>query len=75
MLSINGIIDGQNLFLNKSFVFSSPKKVILTFLEEDLYPEFKQNEIMTLAVIGKAFDFLDNENEDIYSDKDLKVRY
>jgi hypothetical protein len=75
MLSLNGIIDGQNLILNKRIVFSTPKKVIITFLDEDIYPELKQNEIMILAVSGRAFNFLDNENDDIYSDNDLKVKY
>jgi hypothetical protein len=51
-----------------------PGKVIVTFLDED-DPEINNNEIMYVAEKGGSFDFLNDPAADIYSDKDLKVKY
>lgn len=37
--------------------------------------EFNDSELQQIASNGGAFDFLNNEEEDIYSDKDLKKKY
>lgn len=74
MLSIKGTYDGKVLRIFDKIRINSPKKVIITFLEdpdEDLTTE----ELHLIAQQGGAFDFLDNEEEDIYTDNDLKVKY
>ena len=74
MLSIHGIYDGKSLKLFKEVKISSPKKVIVTFLEET-YEDLSDNDMLLVAQEGGAFDFLDNDDEDMYTDKDLKTKY
>lgn len=74
MLSIKGIYDGKHLKLAKKIRIRSPKKVIITFLDE-VEDELSSEELHLLAQKGEAFDFLKNKKEDIYTDKDLKVVY
>ena len=74
MLSIQGIYDGKRLKLFQHIEISSPKKVIITFLD-NIEDEITSNELHYLVEKGGAFEFLNREEEDIYSDKDLKVKY
>lgn len=74
MLSIQGIYDGKKLKLFQHIEISSPKKVIITFLD-NIEDEISSNELHYLVEKGGAFEFLNREEEDIYSDKDLKVKY
>ncbi len=50
------------------------QEVIITFMcsEKD---EYLNREISSLAESGGAFDFLKAAEEDIYTDKDLKLTY
>jgi hypothetical protein len=50
----------------------TPQEVIVTFLGQ---PNDITREIYELAEEGKAFDFLNDPQEDIYTDNDLKVKY
>ena len=73
MLSVRAIIDAGKLKFLEPVIFDKPKNVIITFLEDG---EVEQpNHINAIMQHGKAFDFLDNDAEDIYTDKDLKVKY
>lgn len=74
MLNIQGTYDGKKLILREKINISSPKKVIVTFIDfpED---EITSEELHLLAETGGAFDFLKNKEEDIYTDRDLKVKY
>jgi len=73
MLSIRGTYDGKQLRLSDKVNIKSPRKVIVTFLDEE-NDELNSDEMLLMATQGGAFDFL-SEEEDIYSDKDLKVVY
>ncbi len=74
MLSIQGIYDGKELKTFDKIQIKSPKKVIITFLE-DITEDFITDELNLIAQEGGAFDFLNNEEENIYTDNDLKVKY
>ena len=74
MLSVRGIYDGKKLKLFERVKINTPKKVIVTFLETE-NNEITSEEIQLIADKGGGFDFLHDEKEDIYSDKDLKVKY
>jgi len=74
MLSIQGIYDGKELKTFDIIQIKSPKKVIITFLE-DITEDFTSDELHLIAQEGGAFDFLNNEEENIYTDNDLKVKY
>ena len=74
MLSIQGTYDGKVLKIQDNIIINSPKKVIITFLE-DFDEDIANEELHLIAQQGGAFEFLDNEEEDLYSDADLKVKY
>lgn len=74
MLSIQGTYDGKVLKIQDNIIINSPKKVIITFLE-DFDEDIANEELHLIAQHGGAFEFLDNEEEDLYSDADLKVKY
>jgi len=73
MISIRGVYDGKHLRLSDKIDIRSPKQVIVTFLDE-VEDEFSAHEMSMIAQSSRALDFLENEEED-YSDKDLKVIY
>ena len=73
MLSVRAIYDGKQLKLLEKVDINKPTEVIVTFMqpvEEDVSSE----DTMEAAEKGGAFDFL-HEEEDLYSDEDLKVKY
>lgn len=74
MLSIQGVYDGKKLKLIQEVKILFPRKVIVTFLDT-VEDEITSEELNYLAEKGGAFDFLKKKEEDIYSDKDLKVKY
>jgi hypothetical protein len=74
MLSIEGTYDGKQLKLAEKIKIRSPKKVIVTFLDA-VEDDLSSDELHLLAQKGGAFDFLNNEQEDVYTDKNLKVVY
>jgi len=73
MLSIRGTFDGKQLKLLDKVNINSPKKVIVTFLDDE-NDDLSGEQMQKMAMQGGSFDFL-NEEEDVYSDKDLKVIY
>ena len=72
MLAVKGFFDGENIKLLEKVDFKEPTEVIITFL--DLNSD-EPIEIVKLAELGNSFDFLNDEEENIYSDKDLDVKY
>lgn len=77
MLSVKAIYDGEKLELLEKLDIKSPQQVIIVFLNlNDVTDEdINVAEIQTLAQHSGALDFLYDEEEDIYTDADLKVRY
>ena len=73
-MSIQGTYDGKVLKLFDKVQVNSPRKVIITFLEEPK-DDLTLEELHLIEQQGGAFDFLESEEEDIYSDNDLKVKY
>ena len=74
MLSVKGTFDGKKLKLSRQLRIRKTRKVIVTFLDEE-EDELTGEELHMLTEKGGAFDFLKNKEEDIYTDKNLKVRY
>ncbi len=71
MLSIKAIYDGKQIKFLEKINISSPKNVIVTFLDD----ENESSDIYKMAEEGGSFDFLKEPQEDIYTDKNLKTRY
>lgn len=74
MLSVQGIYDGKVLKVFDKIKINSPKKVIVTFLD-DVDEDISSDELHQMASEGGAFYFLESDKEDIYTDADLKVKY
>ena len=80
MHSVRAIYDGQNLKLLKQVDIKKPQQVIVIFLDypdngdEEEVPLLAQD-FSALFAENPAFDFLTDEEEAIYSDSDLKVKY
>lgn len=74
MLSFKATYDGKELKFQEKVKINTPHEVIVTFLDapED---EVSSKTTQQIAAKGGAFDFLNNPQEDIYSDDDLKVKY
>ncbi|MFM9951975.1 MAG: antitoxin AF2212-like protein [Saprospiraceae bacterium] len=80
MLSVRAIYDGKQLKLLEKVDIQEPKRVIVVFLD---YPENEEKEenpitakdLHDLMQENPALDFLVAEEEDIYSDEDLKVKF
>lgn len=81
MLSVRAIIyDGKQLKLLKKVDIKKPQQVIVVFLD---YPEngdeeeqpLSAQDLHALMAGNPALEFLAAEEEDIYSDEDLKVKY
>lgn len=78
MLSLRATYDGKQIrFMNseKLPAIDYPKPVIITFLEDITNVDITGDELHFMAQHGGALDFLANEEEDIYSDTDLKRKY
>lgn len=74
MISVQGIFDGKKLKLLERVRIHSPKKVIITFIDS-IEDDITSEALHLLADKSGSFDFLKSKSEDIYSDKDLKVKY
>lgn len=64
MLSIKGIYDGKTLKLLEDVQVFSPKKVIVTFIEE--LDDMKQ--VREYAAQTSSFSFWEDPKEDLYQD-------
>ncbi len=74
MLSVKAIYDGKRVKLLEKLNINKPREVIVTFLDEP-DTEISADELQLLAEHSGTFNFLNNEQDDIYSDEDLKVRF
>lgn len=77
MRSVKAIYDGQTLQLLEAVEVTTPQEVIIVFLQDGKMTDedIHASEIQALIQNSTAFDFLNNDAEDIYTDADLKVRY
>lgn len=81
MLSVKAIYDGKSVKLLQPVNVKTPQEVIITFLQDnpDADASTKAGDvrganIQQLVEQSKAFAFL-AEEEDVYTDADLKVTY
>ena len=77
MLAIKGLFDGMGVKLLEKTNIRKPQKVIIIFPEigDTSDNEITHKGLYKIAEMGDAFDFLNDPEEDIYSDDDLKVKY
>jgi len=80
MLSVKAIYDGEHLKLLEPVHVQSPQEVIITFLQDapvttDPKADICGADIQQLVGQSPAFSFLLDEQEDVYTDADLKVTY
>lgn len=77
MRSVKAIYDGQTLKLLEEVEVTTPQEVIVVFLHDERTTDedIQANEIQELIQHSAAFDFLHEEEEDVYTDADLKVCY
>jgi hypothetical protein len=74
MIAVRAINDGKRVKFLENIPVTQPTKIIVTFLEDEPLPgdsEISGPEIRYLAEKGGSFDFLNDSEEDIYSDDDL----
>ena len=80
MLSVKAIYDGKNLKLLEPVDVQTPQEVIITFLQDNPDASIPNSDvhgadIQRLVEGSQAFAFLADDDEDIYTDADLKVKY
>ena len=75
MLTVKAIYDGKKLKFVDKVSIKKPTNVLVTFLDDESGSEIANEDLLRLAEKGGAFDFLNDPEEDIYTDDDLKVRY
>ena len=75
MLTVKAIYDGKKLKLLDKVSVKKPTNVLVTFLDDESDSEIAHEDLLRFAEKGGAFDFLNDPEEDIYTDDDLKVRY
>ena len=74
MLSVKATYDGKQLKFRENIKIDSPHEVIVTFLDEP-QEDITSSVIQSIVMEGGALNFLQDPEEDIYSDSDLKVKY
>jgi hypothetical protein len=65
MLSIQGVYDGKKLKLSETIDVHTPKKVIVTFLEE---VKTTDEDLRNFSAQTNGLKFWENEQENIYQD-------
>ncbi|MCU0404164.1 MAG: hypothetical protein MUE99_06400 [Chitinophagaceae bacterium] len=85
MLRVNGKYDGEKVVFESPIKNRKPVDVIVIFPEDDKEESIMENSVLMDDVTGRtisryldgnpSFDFLQEPEEDIYSDEDLKKRY
>jgi predicted DNA-binding antitoxin AbrB/MazE fold protein len=77
MRTIRAIYDGKTLKLLENVEVATPQEVLIVFIHDEKLAneEVRAAEIQELIENSAAFDFLRQEEEDVYTDADLKVRY
>ncbi|WP_020604251.1 hypothetical protein [Spirosoma spitsbergense] len=80
MLRVKAIYDGKSIKLLQPVNVKAPQEVIITFLQDKPDASTKADDvrganIQQLVEQSKAFAFLAEEEEDVYTDADSKVTY
>ena len=77
MLSIRAKYNGKQLLFSEEVEISKEEEVIVVFLNRtsSIESDVSGTEIQNMLMSSGSLDFLDSEEEDIYSDKDIKVNY
>lgn len=83
MLSVRALYDGQKLVFQEPLKMTTPQEVIVVFLDTKPKKDKKIKktdnievlEMMSMVAASASFDFLNDEEEDIYSDAHLKKIY
>ncbi|GAB3644018.1 hypothetical protein [Spirosoma arcticum] len=80
MLSVKAIYDGKSPKFLEPVDVQPPQEVIITFLQDNPEASIPNSDvrgadIQRLVEGSQAFTFLADEEEDVYTDADLKVRY
>ncbi|WP_460910431.1 hypothetical protein [Spirosoma areae] len=80
MLSVKVIYDGKSLKLLEPVNVQTPQEVIITFLHDNPDAstpgaDIRGADIQRLVEHSPAFAFLADEEEDVYTDANLKVKY
>lgn len=77
MIAVRAIYNGSQVKYFENISVTRQTPIMVTFLEDEPLLgdyEISGSEIRHLAEKGGAFDFLNDPEEDIYSDNDLVVR-
>jgi len=77
MITVRAIYDGRQVQFFENIPVTRPTKIIVTFLEDEPLlsaSEISESEMRYLAEKGGSFDFLNDPEEDIYSDYNPVMR-
>lgn len=78
MVSVKALYDGHQLHLLEKINVHSQQEVILIFPHldsSDLEDDIPASELAYMVQDSGALAFLANEEEDVYSDEDIKFKY
>jgi hypothetical protein len=79
MERVRAQFDGEKVILLEPVQYTTPVEVVVVFPDEPIAmvsePEITGRTIAALMEENDSFDFLNDPEEDIYSDEDLKVKY
>jgi hypothetical protein len=77
MLTVKAKFDGKHLTLAENVEVTREEEVIVVFLNRNNLSESEVsgNQIQSMVMDSGSLSFLKLDQEDVYSDKDLKVKY
>jgi hypothetical protein len=77
MITVRAKYDGKQILLSEKVEVTKVEEVIVVFLNRDRNDEeeVSGSEIQKLAANSGSLSFLESEQEDGYSDKDLRIKY
>jgi hypothetical protein len=77
MISIRAKYDGKRILFSEKIEITKEEEVIVVFLNRDQrhVEDVSGTEIQSILANSGSLSFLQSENEDVYSDQDLKVKY
>lgn len=79
MERVRAQFDGEKVILLEAVQYTTPVEVVVVFPDEPIAmvsePEITGRSIAALMEENGSLDFLNDPEEDIYSDEDLKVKY
>lgn len=77
MISIRAKFDGKRILFSEKIEITKEEEVIVVFLNRDQaqLEDVSGREIQSILANSESLSFLQAEEENVYSDQDLKVRY